>query len=241
LLSNGEGKGPLEWFPTYRPQTKCSPKPKPGTVKLATYLMRRYPGSGSLGISRSCRDGGTSEHKEGRAFDWAQALNAHSARDRRYARDFLHRIRMTDRHGNKDALARRMGIMYAIWNDRMYSATYHYRTQRYLNAGCKRIRRCPARLRHLDHMHISLTRVAAAGNTSWYGGHHVKPAHKVRHHKPKHPKFRHHKVRHHKARHHRKHHARHHVRHRHHHKAHRQRARHHLRHHRRHHAHRRHR
>ena len=159
----------IERFPTYRPQTTCSPKPKPGTVKLANYLMKRYRGSGSLGISRSCASSGVSEHKEGRAFDWA--LDANSRRDRRYAANFIHRLRNADRQGHKAALARRMGIMYVIWNDRIYSATYQYRKQRYKNAGCRRIKGCSASLRHRNHMHISLSRVAARGKTSWYERH----------------------------------------------------------------------
>ncbi len=177
----------IEWFPHYRPQTKCSPKPKPGTVMLAKYLMRHYKGSGSLGISRSCGASGISEHKEGRAFDWA--LNARSRRDRHYAADFLHRMRKTDRYGHRDALARRMGIMYVIWNDHIYSATHRYRTQRYRNSGCKSLKRCSAALRHRNHMHISLTRPAAHERTSWYtrhsavhSAHQNKKHHRAHHH-----------------------------------------------------------
>ena len=176
----------LEGFPTYHPQTRCNPTPKPGTVMLANYLMRRYPGSGSLGISRSCAASGVSEHKEGRAFDWA--LDVHSRRDRHYAHNFIRRIRATDRFGRHAALARRMGIMYVIWNDHIYSATHHYRRQPYLNAGCKNLRRCSVAERHRNHMHISLTRRAARGNTSWYLRHGATPrpaAHTHRAHKAK--------------------------------------------------------
>jgi len=111
---------PVEQYSPYQPQTTCSPNPKPGAVKLSKWLQRKYPGSGSLGISRSCNDGGVSEHKEGRAFDWA--VDVYSARDRGYVADFFKRIFATDRFGNKASLARRMGIMYLIWNDHIYSA-----------------------------------------------------------------------------------------------------------------------
>ncbi|MGZ4436661.1 MAG: hypothetical protein ACXVW6_03425 [Nocardioidaceae bacterium] len=157
---------PIEDFPHYQPQTNCSPNPKPGTVKLAAWLQKTYPGSGSLGISRSCNDGGVSEHKEGRAFDWA--LDVHSARDRGYAAAFMKRVFATDKVGNADALARRMGIMYLIWNDHIYSATYHYKKRAYLNSACKNLTSCPDVLRHRNHMHISLTRAGGAGKTSWY-------------------------------------------------------------------------
>src|SRR6188472_1680070 len=81
---------PIEDFAAYDPQTSCSPNAKPGTLRLSVWLQKEYPGSGSLGISRSCNDGGVSEHKEGRAFDWA--VSVYSARDRAYVADLLARI-----------------------------------------------------------------------------------------------------------------------------------------------------
>jgi len=54
---------PVEPYAPYQPQTICSPNAKPGTLKLSGWLQKEYPGSGSLGIARSCKDGGVSEHK----------------------------------------------------------------------------------------------------------------------------------------------------------------------------------
>jgi hypothetical protein len=157
---------PIEGYPSYDPQNRCSPAPKLGMVMLSEHLLRRYPGSGSSGISRSCTASGVSEHKEGRAFDWR--LDATSERDQRYAADFLERLLAADRAGNANALARRMGIMYVIWDDRIWSASHGYRARDYLHAACQRVRGCSPTLRHRDHMHISLTRAAARGATSWY-------------------------------------------------------------------------
>lgn len=156
----------IDPMPTYQPQTTCSPAAKKGTTMLAAYLQAHYQGSGSLGISRSCDSGGTSEHKEGRAFDWK--LSVYSARDRGYADDFLKRITATDAAGNQDALARRMGIMYVIWNDHIYSSGYGYRSRAYKNAGCANIATCGDSLRHRNHMHISLTRAGGNAQTSCY-------------------------------------------------------------------------
>ena len=159
---------PIEGYPSYQPQSTCSPRPKPGTLMLSEYLLNRYPGSRSSGISRSCAGSGISEHKEGRAFDWR--LSAGSARDRGYARDLVGRLRATDKGGNRNALARRMGIMYVIWNDHIWSASKGYRKRPYVHDACKGIRldRCSVTLRHRDHMHISLSRAAARAKTSWY-------------------------------------------------------------------------
>jgi hypothetical protein len=162
---------PVDPYAPYQPQSTCSPHAKPGTLRLSRWLQRTYPGSGSLGISRSCHDGGVSEHKEGRAFDWA--VDVHSARDRGYVRDFLHRLFATDRHGDTDALARRMGIMYLIWNDHIYASYYGFRARRY--RPCATLSACSDTLRHRNHVHISLSRAGGAGRTSWYTGSSTTP------------------------------------------------------------------
>jgi len=162
---------PPEDYATYQPQTICSPNAKPGTLKLSRWLQRQYPGSGSLGISRSCKDGGVSEHKEGRAFDWA--VNINSARDRASVADVFKRLFATDAEGNKHALARRMGIMYMIWDDHIYSSYYAFRARDY--KGCKVLAGCSATMRHRNHVHLSLSRAGGAGTTSWYTGSAVVP------------------------------------------------------------------
>lgn len=157
---------PVEPFAGYEPQTRCSPDAKPGTVALSKWLMKEYPGSGSSGISRTCGASGVSEHKEGRAFDWA--VNVTSARDRGYVKDFFHRIFATDAEGNKAALARRMGIMYLIWDDHIYASYRGFEKKDYTHSACKKPSSCSNTLRHRDHVHISLSRAGGAGDTSWY-------------------------------------------------------------------------
>jgi hypothetical protein len=167
-LQSASAALPIDGFAPYQPQTKCSPSPKPGTLALEHYLLRRYKGTGSDGISRACSSGGTSEHKEGRAFDWR--VSVHSARDRRYVKNFLTRLFATDAAGNQDALARRMGIMYIIWNDHIYASYRHFSKRAYKNAACKTVKNCSENLRHRTHMHISLSRPGAKGQTTWYVG-----------------------------------------------------------------------
>jgi hypothetical protein len=155
---------PVEDYAEYQPQEECSPRAKPGTEALARWLVRRGGGYGP--ISRSCRVGGVSEHKEGRAFDWM--LDAGSRRDRGIAQAFLEEAFATDQHGNDHAKARRMGIMYIIWNDHIYSAGHYFGRDDYRSSSCRSLRKCSRTLRHRDHMHISLTRQGGRGLTSWY-------------------------------------------------------------------------
>jgi hypothetical protein len=156
---------PVDDYAPYQPQKRCSPQAKPGTVVLARWVVRRHGGALG-GISRPCRIGGVSEHKEGRAIDWT--LDARSASDRGRARAFLQRVFATDRRGNPHAKARRMGIMYVIWNDRIWSAYDRFDRRDYLHSSCKSRRKCSRTLRHRDHVHISLSRKGGFGRTSWY-------------------------------------------------------------------------
>ena len=63
-------------------------------------------------------------------------LDASRRADRERAHAFLAAAFRTDRRGNTDALARRMGIMYVIWNDRMFSAWNEFEPEPYLSSGC---------------------------------------------------------------------------------------------------------
>lgn len=168
VAASASATTPIEDLPAYDPQSTCSPRAKAGTRRVAAWLQRAYPGSGFSGISRRCSSGGTSEHKEGRAFDWR--LSVRKARDRRYAAHFLARVQRADAEGNVGALGRRMGIMYLIWDDRIYSAWTGYEPRPYRHSACRRVRRCSATLRHRDHLHLSLSRRGGRGLTSWFTG-----------------------------------------------------------------------
>lgn len=155
---------PVEPYATYQPQTTCRHTPRAGVLLLADWLVARGGGYGP--ISRSCAGSSTSEHKESRAFDWL--LDATDPADVALADALLDEILAPDDTGQPHALARRMGVMYVIWNDRMYAAYDGFVARRYLSSGCRTRRSCSPTLRHRDHMHISLTRQGAKGMTSWY-------------------------------------------------------------------------
>jgi len=150
--------GSIEGFATYQKQTTCSPTAKPGTVKLKNLLLKTYPGTRSLGISRACSAGGTSEHKEGRAFDWG--VRYANTAERAKANAFLAWLMKTDSAGHKAANARRLGVMYVIWNRHIWGAYAANQGWRPYNGSNP----------HTDHVHISLTRAGGAGNVSFWTG-----------------------------------------------------------------------
>lgn len=162
----------LGWSPLVDPpaeyvgQQECTKAPAPGTVELARWLTRTYPKTGSMGMMRACGSGGRSEHKDGRAFDWRADVTRKA--QRRSAYRFIRRALATDAHGNPNALARRMGIMYLIYDDTIWSSYRGFQPRRYLHSACKSLKKCSKTLRHRDHVHISLGLAGAAGQTSWY-------------------------------------------------------------------------
>jgi subtilisin family serine protease len=148
--------GPIDPYAPYEPQRTCDPTPKPGASALAVLLLDALPGTGHLGIVRACDVGPTSEHKEGRAFDWGVAGVDPAEVDR-----VLAQLLATDEEGNAHALARRMGLMYVIFDGRIWAS---YRPA----DGWRAYRGADP---HRDHVHLSLSWEGALGRTSlWRAG-----------------------------------------------------------------------
>lgn len=174
LLASGlvqAGAGPAsayteepEGYAGYQPENGCRDSPRPGTRELARWIEASFDGGPALASMRPC-DRSTSEHQDGRAIDWM--MDAAKKSERREVNRFLTRVFAADEAKNEHALARRMGIMYLIWNDRMYSAYRHGDTDHFggrpYGCGCG-----SATSRHRDHIHISLSKPGARAATSWY-------------------------------------------------------------------------
>jgi hypothetical protein len=160
----------IEDFASYQPEQKCSPKAKPGATFLSGWLVKQY--GGHRGRIGSACSKSVSEHQEGRAVDWSNDAATEAGRTR-VAR-FLADIRAEDHRERPAAMARRMGVMYVIWNDKMYAAWDGFRAEPYLSSSCKTKKKCSKTLRHRDHVHISLTRQGGFANTSFYTARDVK-------------------------------------------------------------------
>ena len=146
----------IDAHPGYDPQSRCSPTAKPGTKALLSLLIKSW-GGGSSGISRACSVGGTSEHKEGRALDWHMDMKSKSQRTQ------VDKA-LTWITANNGEVARRLGIMYIIWNQRIWSTYYPELGWR------KMASRGSYTANHKNHVHISLTWDGAMKQTSWWTG-----------------------------------------------------------------------
>jgi peptidoglycan hydrolase-like protein with peptidoglycan-binding domain len=133
----------------YLPQTSCSPIDMPGVVKLRALVLKTYGEGGAGAIHHGCTEG-VSEHSEGRAWDWM--VDVGDTSERTAAANF---IGWATANGGRNA--RRLGIMYIIYNKKIwaiYRASEGWRT----SSG------------HTDHVHISFSWNGARGNTSFWTG-----------------------------------------------------------------------
>ena len=157
---------PIEGYPDYQPQTGCSPRPKPGTVMLSEHLLRKCCWAPARSESPGRARGRVSPSTRRAARSTGPSTHAPAATGATHATSQPHPVHGPV--GNRNALARRMGIMYVIWNDHIWSASTSYRRRDYLHGSCKKLREL---LGHAapPRPHAQPAELAAArAETSWY-------------------------------------------------------------------------
>lgn len=159
----------IESLAAYVEQSSCDPTLKPGTAKLEHLLVSTYPGTGVASAYACGTDGPLSEHYEGRAIDWMTSVR--NATQHADASAVIAWLLAADSHGNTFAMARRLGVMYLIFNNRMWGA-WDGKWAAY-NACAKQPQAAFDNYCHRTHMHISLSWNGATGRTSFWAGHRV--------------------------------------------------------------------
>ena len=146
----------IEPFAGWEGNTICDPVDRPGVKKLAHLIRQTYGSDESIGTSRNaCYT--SSEHNDGRALDWM--IDTSNKKDMAKARAFLDWLLATDKAGNKSAMARRLGVMYIIFNHRMWRAYSPRGWGAYSGTNP-----------HTDHIHFSLSYDGSTGRTSFWKG-----------------------------------------------------------------------
>jgi len=148
----------IEAFAPFQGQTACEAVARPGVTAFRDLVIAAYPATRNGGIVRTCSVRGASEHKEGRAWDWM--VNAANPSDAAAVQDLLDWLMATDEYGNSAAMARRLGVMYVIWNSQIWKS---YQADR----GWQPYRGASA---HTDHVHISFSWAGALRLTSYWTG-----------------------------------------------------------------------
>jgi hypothetical protein len=146
----------IEGYAPNDPQDQCIEKEQAGPVALRALLNQTYDLHRAGNILRDCGQGDTSEHKEGRALDYM--LNNNDASERAIANTVVDWMLATDGHGNKHAIARRMGLQYIIWNRQIWSSSRASEGWRNYTGDNP----------HTDHIHFSFGWPGARKETSWW-------------------------------------------------------------------------
>ena len=155
----------IEALARYVPVKACDLRAKPGTVALAKLLTTTYP-STRYGLSRACGTRPDSEHYDGRAIDWM--TNVRDPQQAAQATALLSWLFATDRAGNPYANARRLGIMYVIWNNKIWGAYSADGGWRAYSSCATHPEQSWDSTCHRDHVHISLSWEGAMGRTSFW-------------------------------------------------------------------------
>jgi hypothetical protein len=151
----------------YVPQIACDPTAKPGAVKLAKLLTATYPNT-SYGIARACGASPDSEHYDGRAIDWMNSYR--NATQAAQAKAVLAWLFAADAAGHPYANARRLGVMYIIWDNKMWGAYSADRGWRAYSSCASHPELSWDTTCHRNHMHLSLSWEGAMGQTSFWTG-----------------------------------------------------------------------
>jgi hypothetical protein len=150
------GAADIDPHAVYEPQTDCERDEQPGAQALRELVLEQYPTTRDGGILRACDQGGRSEHKDGRAWDWM--VDADDEVEAAKAGELLDWLLATDEQGNEHAMARRLGVMYIIWDRQIWSAAR-------AGEGWRPYRGPHP---HTDHVHVSLSRAGGAMQTSYW-------------------------------------------------------------------------
>ena len=159
----------IEPLAAYVPSDSCNPVTKTGTAALAALLAKTYPGTTYYTAYACGTDSTVSEHYQGRAIDWMVAVkNSAQTAD---AKAVLSWLFATDQYGNTYANLRRLGVMYIVYDNRIWGSWDHT-WQPYKNCASETSTAYDNAC-HRTHMHISLSWNGANKETSFWTG---KPA-----------------------------------------------------------------
>jgi hypothetical protein len=155
----------IERLAAYVPANSCGSATRPGTDKLGRLLTSTYPGT-SYGGLRGCGTLPTSEHFDGRAVDWMNSIR--NTTQAAQGKAVISWLLATDNQDQQYANARRLGVMYVIWNNKIWGAYSADRGWRPYSSCADHPERGWDTTCHRDHMHISLSWAGAMAHTSFW-------------------------------------------------------------------------
>ncbi len=161
---------PVDAYAAYSVESDCSSTVRPGVLAVRDQiLLPTYGGTRSdVSMLRSCT-AANSGHEEGRALDWM--MDARIAAEAEHARALLSWLLATDPAGHPHAMARRLGVMYIVYNNqvwRAYAPAKAWQPQYVNGVACANLGSSYATWCHRDHVHISFSWDGANKRTSYW-------------------------------------------------------------------------
>lgn len=164
---------PIESWPTpWTSEKGCDSTVKPGPGKLSQLIAGTWGTFGGFGTDRSCHATSEDGHDDYRAVDWM--ATSKDATQKAAAESFISWLTSADAQGNPAAMARRLGVMYVIWNNRMWRPYPHNGNpagswETYLSCGSSSWATSTYDTTcHRNHVHVSLTPDGAWARTSYW-------------------------------------------------------------------------
>lgn len=167
---------PIEAYPRWVSEQGCLSGVRPGISATIDQVLRPTYGGASWNYltQRTCVPSSESGHDNGTSLDWMRRHDR--AAERAQVDAFLRWLLASDRDGNTHANARRLGIMYLIWDDKVFKLyrasagwTTYTRTVRGVKTPCTSLQASAYdTVCHRDHLHISYTAAGAAKQTSFW-------------------------------------------------------------------------
>lgn len=154
-------------------ESGCAGGDTAGIRTFKALLQRAYPGVEDYGDTYVCK--GVSGHSVGRAWDWR--VDVSHPVESAIGWETIGWLLATDEHGNRHAMARRLGVAYLIWDNKIWSSAKGPYTQRtyYPDSTSKVCSPADRTCLHLDHVHFSLSAEAGAEVTTGYVEHYMGP------------------------------------------------------------------
>lgn len=156
-----------EGFASYVPAVGCDMRIDPGTDALGKLMKTTYPDT-TYGLGRTCGDGTgkASEHTDGRAVDWM--VSARTTNGMAEANAVIAWLFATDKTGVTYANAKRLGVMYLIWNNKIWGAYSAEQGWRPYNNCADTPQSSMDTACHRNHIHFSLSWEGAMKKTSFW-------------------------------------------------------------------------
>jgi hypothetical protein len=135
------------------PPVMCERSAKPGVV-LFRKLVLESLGGRDLGICRDCAGAPSSDHHEGRAWDWG--MDAGNPGEAARVHQLIQWLLASSPEGEPHENFRRLGLRYVIWDRQIWAST------------TKEWRPYTGRSAHAEHVHFSFSWPGARAETSFY-------------------------------------------------------------------------